>query len=210
MLEQLFELGKQLVETLGYPGIVIGIFLETVIPPIPAEAVIGFAGFLIFEGKLSWVLTIFAATLGNFFGVSLFWYLGKRFGKKTVIKYGSWLDITEESFEKTEKLFAKYGYYIVFFSQFIPQMRTLIAIPAGALRTTYWKFILANQLGATIWFSFILYVAFTLGSNWSKVAQIVEPYDTIIISLVSIIVALVVGYKLFKIIDKKFLTNRKN
>src|ERR671933_843439 len=53
------------VERLGAIGVGFAILLETVVPPIPSEAVLGLAGVLINDGRLSIVPVVLCATLGS-------------------------------------------------------------------------------------------------------------------------------------------------
>ena len=45
--------GERLVESIGYPGLAIIMFLENVFPPIPSEPLLLGAGFATADGKMS-------------------------------------------------------------------------------------------------------------------------------------------------------------
>jgi membrane protein DedA with SNARE-associated domain len=196
-LFDLFNFAKDLVSKFGYPGVFMGTFLESIFPPIPSEVVLGFSGFLISEGRFEWLPTIFAAVLGNALSVSLIWFLGRRFGKNFLLKFGGFVGFTQKEFDFGEKLFHKHGYKMVFFCQMLPMARTLIAIPAGVLKTTYWKFILANSLGATIWFSILAMVGYYFGENWTQIETVFKPFERVIIVLIIFIFGFL-AYKWYK------------
>ena len=177
----LFDWTKELIERLGYFGVFIGTFLESVFPPIPSEVIMGFAGFLISEGEFNPILTIIAAVAGNFCSASLIWFLGRRYGRDFIVKYGHRIGVEPAEIDKGEKLFNKYGYKIVFASQMIPLVRSWIAFPAGVLKTKYWKFILTNSLGATIWLSLLAYLGFTAGENWETIENTLKPFERLIL-----------------------------
>jgi len=48
---------------LGYPGIFLAMFLETIITPIPSEAIMPFAGFLAYTNGSGLIGVLFVATL---------------------------------------------------------------------------------------------------------------------------------------------------
>lgn len=57
-----------LMETLGELGVGLAILLGTFLPPIPSEAVLPGAGFLAYEGRMSFSLAWAAATAGALIG----------------------------------------------------------------------------------------------------------------------------------------------
>lgn len=195
-LFNLFDFAKDIVSRLGYPGVFLGTFLESIFPPIPSEVILGFSGFLISEGRFQWLPVIISAVLGNAASVSLIWFLGRRFGKDFLLKFGKFAGITQKDLDKGEELFQKHGYKMVFFCQMIPMARTLIAVPAGVLKTTYWKFILANSLGATIWFILLTAVGFYFGENWTQVETIFKPFQSVILVFVVLVFVFLV-YKFY-------------
>jgi len=191
----LFDWAKDLIANLGYLGVFLGSFLESVFPPIPSEILLGFSGFLVSEGRFNFFLVILFALLGNMLSVSLIWLLGKTYGREFIVKFGKYVGVSEKEMTTGENLFAKYGYWVVFGCQMVPLARTMIAFPAGVLKTQYYKFILANSFGAGIWFTFLTYLGYTLGNNWDTIADILKPFETIIL----VVVALIVLYLVVKI-----------
>lgn len=174
----LFDFAKTIVQELGYFGVFLGTFLEAVFPPIPSEIVMGLAGFLISTGEFQWAPTLIAAITGNMLAVSLIWFLGKTFGRSFIVRWGKWVGINEKEIATGEKLFAKYGYWIVLGCQMLPLARTTIAFPAGILKTQYPKFIFFNTLGASIWLTVLAFAGYTLGENWEQIEEVFKPYET--------------------------------
>lgn len=182
-----FELIKDIIARFGYAGVFFGTFIESLFPPIPSEVIMGFSGFLISEGRFQWIPTIFFATLGNALSVSLIWWIGKRYGRDVIVKWGKYIGVNNNDIEKGGQLFSKYGYWAVFFMQIIPLGRTLIAFPAGILNTQYLKFIAANSLGASIWFTFLAYIGYQAGDNWDSIEALVKPFETLLLGLFVIV-----------------------
>src|SRR3954453_21038108 len=71
-----------LVNSLGPVGVGLSILLETVVPPIPSEAVLGLAGGLINQGRMSIVPVILFATLGSVLGALFFYAVGRALGPR--------------------------------------------------------------------------------------------------------------------------------
>jgi len=58
----------QFMAATGYVTVFFGMVLESMIFPIPSEAIMPFAGFLIAEKKLSFFLVILISTIGSLSG----------------------------------------------------------------------------------------------------------------------------------------------
>ncbi|MGY1725272.1 DedA family protein [Blastococcus sp. SYSU DS0533] len=141
-----------LVETLGPLGVGLSILLETVVPPIPSEAVLGLAGVLINDGRMSIVPVIVFATLGSLLGAIFFYYLGMALGPRRSHAFLDRLPLVEtEDVDKTFAWFERHGRAAVFFGRMVPIVRSFISVPAGVVRMPFWQFLLFTAAGSLIW-----------------------------------------------------------
>jgi membrane protein DedA with SNARE-associated domain len=69
---------KNFMESLGYVGIGLLMFLENIFPPIPSELIMPLAGFTAAQGELSFVGAVIAGTIGSVLGQLPLYYLGRR------------------------------------------------------------------------------------------------------------------------------------
>jgi membrane protein DedA with SNARE-associated domain len=187
----------------GYAGLVVLMALESMVAPLPSEAVMPFAGFLIFEGKFSFHEVIFFSTIGSIIGSVISYYAGLYGGRPFVTRFGKYLLLDTHDLEFTERFFGKYGDKTIFFSRFIPVVRHLISIPAGVGEMKLGKFILYTTLGAGIWNSFLAYAGFRLRSQWETIRQYSQVMDIIIVIL------LILGLAYFIYRHIKRLNGRK-
>jgi membrane protein DedA with SNARE-associated domain len=74
----------------------IGLFLLLTLGTLPAEALAGFAGFLVYNGQLQLFPTIAAVFLGSVCGVTLSYGFGRTVGNYLIIKFGHVVQITED------------------------------------------------------------------------------------------------------------------
>ncbi len=204
----LFAWTKDLISNLGYFGVFLGTFLESLFPPIPSEVIMGFAGFLVSEGRFNFWLVILAAVLGNMASATLIWWVGRRFGRQALIRWGKYIGVSSVEIEKGEKLFQRYGYRMVFIFQMIPLARSWIAFPAGILKTKYPIFILVNTLGASIWLTMLCYLGVTAGQNWDQISDWIKPFERVIL----ILLGLLLLYWIYSIIrnSRKLATQKNN
>lgn len=189
MTELLVEHITNWISVAGYAGIIALMALESMVAPVPSEAVMPFAGFLIFEGKFKFPEVVLFSTLGSIIGSIISYYVGFYGGRPFVIRYGKYLMLDLHHLEITEKFFNKYGDKTIFISRFVPVVRHLISLPAGAGKMQVAKFTLYTVIGAALWNSFLAYVGFHLRSQWSIIRKYSSVVDLVVI--IFIIVTLV-------------------
>ncbi|WP_456599634.1 DedA family protein [Blastococcus sp. SYSU DS0616] len=141
-----------LVETLGPVGVGLSILLETVVPPIPSEAVLGLAGVLINDGRMSIVPVIIFATLGSLLGAIFFYYVGRALGPRRSHAFLDRLPLVEtEDVDRTFAWFERHGRAAVFLGRMVPIVRSFISVPAGVVRMPLGQFLLFTAAGSLIW-----------------------------------------------------------
>ena len=173
-----------IIHKIGYFGIFILMVLESMIAPVPSEAVMPFAGFLVYSGKFNLFLTILASSIGSIIGSLLSYYIGFYGGRPFVMKLGRYLFLEEAQLDFTINFFKKYGAITILISRFIPVVRHLISIPAGVGRMGIKKFVFYTLAGATLWNSFLIYVGMKLGENWQSISKYTEQLDILILVLI--------------------------
>lgn len=178
-----------IISTGGYGSVSVLMAMESMIVPVPSEAVMPFAGFLIFQGKFTFAGVIIASTIGSIVGSLISYVIGAYGGPYIVHRFGKYLLLREHHLTMTERFFARYGEKAVFISRFIPVVRHLISIPAGVGRMKLGKFILYTLVGAALWNTFLAYVGFQLGNNWGVVRKYGEAADLIILALIVVAIA---------------------
>lgn len=208
MIETIIQFLKDTIESLGYPGVALSMFLESFFAPIPSEAIIPFAGFLASEGKMSIPIIVAVGSIFSYLGTLPFYFVGKLFDKtkidSLVSKYGKFIFISNNEVDKAFKLFEKHGRPLIFFGRLIPIVRSLISLPAGMAKMNFAVFTGFTIAGASIWTSFLAVAGFYLGKNWEVVGAFIENYEKIIYVLIGAVFLLFVGYKVReKLRDRK-------
>jgi len=187
----------------GYAGLVVLMALESMVAPLPSEAVMPFAGFLIFEGRFSFHEVMFFSVVGSLIGSVISYYAGLYGGRPFVTKFGKYFLLDIRDLEITERFFNKYGDKTIFFSRFIPVIRHLISIPAGVGEMKLGKFILYTAIGAGIWNSSLAYIGFRLKSHWDEIRHYSQSIDIVVVA------GLLIGLGFFVYRHIKRLRNQK-
>jgi len=158
-----------LVDKLGAVGVGVSILLETVIPPIPSEAVLGLAGVLINDGRMSIVPVILFATLGSLLGAIFFYYIGLALGPRRSHAFLDRLPLVEtEDVDKTFGWFERHGRSAVFLGRMVPIVRSFISVPAGVVRMPIGQFLLFTAGGSLIWNSVLVSLGVAAGDFIDK------------------------------------------
>ena len=140
LLAPIVQFITSFISSQGYFGIFILMILESALIPIPSEVIMPFSGFLVSVGKLGSVGVVLAGSFGNLVGSIATYYLGLRFGRAAIIKYGKYVLFRKKHLEYTERLFEKYGEKIAFVGRLLPGVRTYVSLPAGIGLTGFVKF----------------------------------------------------------------------
>ena len=115
----------------GVAMLVLLILLENVFPPIPSEVILPLAGFLVFEGQMTFVEAMVAATLGSVSGAVILYALGRHGGRPLLLRYGQVLRLDERRLDRADDWFDRHGPKIVFLGRMLPGVRSVVSVPAG-------------------------------------------------------------------------------
>jgi membrane protein DedA with SNARE-associated domain len=173
------------INALGYPGVFIFMVMESMVFPVPSEAVMPFAGFLVAEGKFSFAAVVAVSTFASIVGSLLSYWIGKFGGRPFIDKWGKYFLINNHDLEITEKFFARRGDVTIFVCRFIPVVRHLISIPAGTARMSLPKFCIYTIIGAGLWNSFLTYTGLYLKQNWETVMKYSHVVDIVVVVILA-------------------------
>ncbi len=190
----LVDFSTQVIDHTGLVGIFLLMTLESMIAPVPSEAVMPFAGFLWFDGRLGFWAILLSSTLGSLAGSLISYYLGAHYSEILIKRWGKYLLLNEHHLDQTKNFFAKYGDKTVFISRFIPVVRHFISIPAGAGKMNIKKFILYTVIGAGAWNMFLAWVGYQLNSRWQEI----QHYTHILDIMVVVVIVAAIGYFVWK------------
>ena len=165
------------VHSLGYVGVFVLILAGSLFLPVPTELTLPLFGFLVGQGRLSFVPVVATATTARVTAALIFYALGSRIGQarlrrlieraeRTKLVFGSDLDRASAAFERR-------GGAAILIGHLIPGVGALISVPAGLKRMPVrWRFLGYTVVGATVWTGTLVGLGWSLGRRW----RIVEFY----------------------------------
>ena len=196
IVEYVSNLAIYLIEILGYWGVFIGMTLESACIPLPSEIIMPFAGFVVYEGKMSLIGITIVGALGNLFGSLIAYFVGLKGGRPFLEKYGKYILITRNRLEMADEWFEKYGHEAVLISRVLPGIRTFISLPAGIVHMDLKKFIIYTFLGSLPWCFVLGYLGVQLGPKWDTIKGYFHVLDVIVIvGIVGVCVYLLYKHK---------------
>jgi len=139
--------------------------------PVPGESVLILAS--IFAGTnhtLNIFLVVVTAASAAVVGQMIGYVIGREFGYFLLLRYGPYLRVTESRIKLGEYLFLRHGGKIIIVAQFIPILRAIAGILAGANRMPWIDFLLTNIIGALLWAMFFGLAAYYLGRQIESIA----------------------------------------
>jgi undecaprenyl-diphosphatase len=149
---------------LGYPVLFALIFGESAGLPLPGETALLTAGVLAGTGRLSLSLVIAIAIAAAVTGDTLGYWLGRRGGRAVLTtRRGPFAALRAHALERGERFFDRHGAKTVFLGRFVPGVRVVAAVLAGAGAMPWPRFALYNLAGAFVWASTVASLASLVG-----------------------------------------------
>ncbi|WP_027358589.1 DedA family protein [Desulforegula conservatrix] len=180
----LIEKATWIIDLTGHPGIAVLMMFESMIAPIPSEAVMPFAGWLVATGRFTFLGVFISSTIGSIVGSLLSYWIGYYGGRPLVEKFGKYLLLNSSDLEATERFFSKYGSPAIFIGRFIPVVRHLISLPAGAGKMKLLPFCIYTTIGASAWNMFLAWVGFKMEGYRELIHHYSRPVDVVVVLVI--------------------------
>lgn len=174
--------------------------------PIPDETILTFSGYLISQNNLQLIPTIISAYLGSISGISISFFIGRKFGLNFLHKHGRLFHINDEKIQKTKNWFEGYGEWLFLFGYFIPGVRHLTALIAGSADTKYSKFALFAYTGGLIWSLTFIIIGFNVGVEWNNILENIHRHTLLIIGIIA---SLIILFFIVKGVSQKIFRNKR-
>ena len=178
---------EAVVAAIGYPGIFMVMFLENLIPPIPTDPLLPFAGILVADGQLNfllvWMSAVSAAMVGSVMLYAVGMWADERVIRGIVRRYGRYMDVDEAALDRALALFEQYGAPMIFFGRMVPILRTAVTLTAGMSRMALPKFLFYSVLNSLTITGFWITAGVLMGENWTQILDFINRFQWVILAV---------------------------
>ena len=193
-MSQFTDVFLQFIDSWGYYAVAILMGMENACIPIPSELILGFAGYMIYAGRMTFLGATVAGMIGGMAGSIFAYAVGHYGGRPFVDKYGKYFFVKSSHVDIAQNWFDKYGVKAVFFSRMLPVVRTFISLPAGFAHVDMKKFLFYTFIGSLPWTALILAIGMMLGEGW-KVMMEVGHEISLVVAAILVIICIVVYWQ---------------
>jgi membrane protein DedA with SNARE-associated domain len=193
---------EALVLAIGYPGIIAVMLLENLVPPIPTDPLLPFAGILAAQGQMHvlgvWASAVFGALLGSLALYGVGRRLGEPFVRTLIRRYGRWLALSEAELDRAVRLINRHGAPFVLIGRSIPVLRSLVSLAAGVSRMRLPLFLLFSGFNSLVVTGIWVWAGYLLGENWRDVLGFLDRFEPLLTPLIIIGVSVMIGAAFFR------------
>ena len=146
-------------------GLLVGIFL-------PGDTLLFSLGFFASQGKLPLIWVMVTVAAAAVLGDNLGYFFGSKAGPR-IFRSQDGIVFRQEYIVRAKQFYDRYGGITVLFARFLPYVRTVAPMIAGAAGMRRVKFIFYNIVGALLWTVVLTLFGFWLGL---ELARRIESY----------------------------------
>ena len=173
-IDRLLEWMTGLPEVLIY--LVIGFFaaVENVFPPVPADIIALFGGFLAGRGAANaWIafLVVWAANVGT---ALLTYAVGRHYGPAFFSGPRGRKFLQPAQLARLTALYEKHGVWVIFVSRLFPGFRAVAPVFAGTSGLGLLRTAIPIGASSALWYGLIVYLGATAGDRWEEIRRTVE------------------------------------
>ncbi|MEN9839508.1 MAG: hypothetical protein RL177_987 [Bacteroidota bacterium] len=177
-------------------------YAENVVPPIPGDVLVAFAGYLAAEGVLRFDLLLIGSTIASVAGFMSMHAIGSRWGdgineKKQFHWMFKYISFTYT--DRARRWMNRWGIRVILANRFLAGTRSVIALMSGIshvpVRTAIWS----SAVSALIWNALLLGAGWMIRENWEQIGVVLNRYGQAV--LVGVVVF--AAYKIWRTFGMK-------
>lgn len=154
-----------------YLALLVAIWIASVGVPIPEDIALLAGGFACYLEKAELVPMIAVAMFAVLSGDLFIFYLGHRWASNLLEHRLARKLATPERVAKLRVKFHEHQLKTIFVARFLPGIRALVFLTAGAMKISVWKFLGMNGLAAAISVPVFVILGFVFGHSYDKLKE---------------------------------------
>jgi membrane protein DedA with SNARE-associated domain len=169
--------------------------------PLPEDIPLIIGGFFVAKGQMGLVTVSVLAWLGIIGGDCVLYSLGRKYGLNITRVPFVGKHLTEARILKAQRLFDRYGIWVVAVGRLLAGIRGAMVVAAGTTRFSFVKFVIADGLAALVSGGLFVGLGYYLGRKLDNVEDIqakIKPYEHWIIVGIVVVILLVIAYMIWR------------
>ncbi|RYZ39218.1 MAG: DedA family protein [Myxococcaceae bacterium] len=177
----------KLIGALGPFGfLVLGVaaMLEYVVPPFPGDTIVLMGGIYAVRGEKPWWLVLVVVTAGSVLGAFINYAVGQWLAKRFEANPGrSFFGLTHARLESVQARMRRAGPWLLLVNRFLPGIRGVIFIAAGAARMPRFNALVLGSVSALAHSGLVIALGMAVGGNLERLTVLVSRYQYAVIGL---------------------------
>ena len=190
MLQEIISYISTLDPALIYVALFFFAFIENIVPPSPSDFVVLFGATLIANSTLGFIPILILTSVGSSLGFIVMYLIGEFLGEK-LLRSGKFKFIKQESLDKADRFFHKYGYNIILVNRFLPGTRAVVSFFSGVHKLKPMRTFIYAAVSSFIWNAILIFLGIQLGNNLELVDKYLSDYSQIILAITAVVIIIV-------------------
>lgn len=176
-------------------------YFENIIPPIPGDVLVAFAGYLAAENVIGFTPVLILATIASVVGFMNVYWLGSHWSEQ-MNKHGKqfWMVrfIPIEYIERAQAWMSRWGQGVILANRFLAGTRSVISLAAGMSQTNRTRTIISSFISSILWNTILLGFGWIVHSNWKVIGYYLSIYGWVIVGVILFVAAIRIGIHYYR------------
>jgi membrane protein DedA with SNARE-associated domain len=154
----------------------VGSFVEYVFPPFPGDLVVVLGAWYAVQGQISWLAAFAAVTAGAVLGAWLDFRVGCAIGRRIDDRAARKGGLSAARLARFEAAYRRWGGWLLVANRFMPGVRAIIFVAAGATGIPLRKVLVLGAVSAAAWNVVLLASGALVAKNVDDLVDLVDRY----------------------------------
>ena len=142
------------------------VFLEYLnLPGFPAGVILPLSGLMASLGRIGILVAIIVTVFAGLLGSWALYGLGRAGGHVFLNWFYKKFPKKKDTIDKYINFVQSKGFWGIFIAKLIPMIRTLVSIPAGAMKMGFLKYTVSSTLGILVWNTVFIAIGYFAGES---------------------------------------------
>ncbi len=176
-----------------YLFLFVGAAIENLFPAAPADTFVALGGFLAGAGDLEAGWVALGSWLSNVVGALWVYRMSYRHGPSFFAEgWGRHL-VRPHQMDRLGRFYTRYGWIAIFASRFLPGVRAIVPVFAGATRQSLAAVAVPVTVASAIWYGGLVYLGLLAGQNLALLERLLGQLNGTV-ALIALGVAVAAGW----------------